>query len=212
MENKRNWYLGDPNLPTVDSTFEYTPEMVEEIEKCSKDILYFAQNYFYIVTLGEGKKKIELYKPQKRIIKKLANNRFVVVCASRQSGKTTMMTIYALWLVCFHSDKRVLIVANREETAVFILRRIRTAYEQLPNWLKPPVKQYGKTEVIYGNDSSISISSTTGTAARGESCNCVTGDGIITIRDKETKETFDINMKDLARVLEKNEQLSMVVV
>ena len=118
------------------------------------------------------------------------------------SSNTTIMTIYALWVACFNNDKRVLIVANKEGTAVMILRRIRTAYEQLPNWLKPGVKQYGKTEVIFANDSSVSISTTTATAARGESCNCVTGENIVTLKDKETGRIFDISMEELAELLQ----------
>jgi hypothetical protein len=84
---------------------------------------------------------------------------------------TTVMTIYSLWIACFEFDKRILIIANKEDTAIMILRRIRMAYEQLPNWLKPGVKQWGKTEVIFSNDSSIAISTTSSTAARGDSIN-----------------------------------------
>ena len=170
-QEKSEFYLGSENLPTPDATFEYTPQMIKEIKKCSKDIVHFAQNYFFITSLEHGKQKINLYAAQKRLVKSLVKNRFVVTLASRQIGKTTIMTIYALWNTCFNGDQRVLIVANKEDTAIMILRRIRLAYEQLPNWLKPGIKQWGKTEVVFGNDSSISISTTTSSAARGESCN-----------------------------------------
>jgi hypothetical protein len=62
-----------------------------------------------------------------------------------------------------------MVVANREQTAINIFKRIRTAYEQLPNFLKPGVKEYGKTGVTFDNDSSIGVSTTTTTAVRGES-------------------------------------------
>lgn len=42
------------------------------------------------------------------------------------------------------------------------------AYELLPNYLKPGVKEYGKTGVTFANGSSIGISTTTSTAARGD--------------------------------------------
>jgi len=93
--------------------------------------------------------------------------------ASRQCGKTTMMTIYALWNACFNKDQRVLIVANKEGTAIEIFQRIRLAYEELPNWLKPGVKEYGKTSMVLANGSRVGISTTTGTAARGQSVNCL---------------------------------------
>lgn len=120
------------------------------------------------------------------------------------TSNTTLMTIYALWLTCFETDKTVLIVANKEATAINILRRIRMAYEYLPNWLKPGVKQWGKTEVVFANDSRITISSTSSSSSRGETANCVDGESIVTIRDKNTQEVMDISMKDLASILKGN--------
>jgi hypothetical protein len=170
--DKKSRYLGNENLPTGDATFDYTdPKYAKELMKCRKDISHFAENYFFITNLDEGKQKIKLYPAQKRVLKSAQKHRFMVLLSSRQAGKTSVMTIYALWISCFEFDKRIMIIANKEDTAIMILRRIRMAYEQLPNWLKPGVKQWGKTEVIFSNDSSITISTTTSTAARGESAN-----------------------------------------
>lgn len=166
---QREHYLGNPNLPTVNSTFEYTPEMVKEIKKASKDIIHFATTYFYIISLDEGRTCIDLHKCQKRVLKKMMSSRFFVLLASRQIGKTTLMTIYALWYACFNEDQKILVVANKEGTAKEIFSRIRLAYEELPNWLKPGVKEYGKESMVLSNGSSIGISTTTGTAARGMS-------------------------------------------
>ena len=162
------FYRGDKNVPVADALFEFTPAMVKEIKKCKENIVHFAEQHFYIVTLDDGKKKIELYKAQKRALKSLSENRFVCILASRQCGKTTLSTIYALWNTCFFDDQRVIIVANKESTAINIFKRIRMAYEMLPNYLKPGVKEYGKTGVTFANGSSIGISTTTSTAARGD--------------------------------------------
>jgi len=170
LKNKQN-YLNNPNLPTVDSQYEYTPEMVRDIKKCAQNILYFAENFFYIVSLDEGKQTIDLHLCQKRVLRKMRDNRFFILLASRQIGKTTLMTIYALWVACFQQDQSILIVANKEGTAIEIFRRIRLAYEELPNWLKPGVKEYGKTSMSLANGCRIGISTTTGTAARGQSIN-----------------------------------------
>ena len=64
----------------------------------------------------------------------MRDHRFVACLASRQTGKTTMMTIYALWIACFQDDQRILIVANKEQTAISIFSRVRLAYENLPNY------------------------------------------------------------------------------
>lgn len=167
--NDFQYYRGDKNVPKSEAQFEWTPKMVQELKKCKEDIIYFAENYFYIVNLDRGKEVISLYTRQKQILRSLINNRFTILLSSRQFGKTTLMTIYALWLACFESDQRVMVVANREQTAINVFKRIRLAYEQLPNFLKPGAKDYGKTGLTFDNDSSIGVSTTTSTAVRGES-------------------------------------------
>jgi hypothetical protein len=169
--DESQFYRGDKNIPKENAVFEFTPTMIREIKKCSENIIHFAENHFYIVEADRGKQKIELYKAQKKALKSLADNRFVCVLASRQVGKTTITTIYALWNTCFQPDKRVMIVANKESTAINIFKKIRLAYELLPNYLKPGVKEYGKTGVTFDNGSSIGISTTTSTAARGDTAN-----------------------------------------
>ena len=171
--NPKDFYLGNKNLPTDSARFEYTPEMVKHLKKAKQNLLYFAENFFYIVNLDTGRQTIDLRRCQKRALRKMRDSRFVVLLASRQCGKTTMMTIYALWNACFNDDQRILIVANKEGTAIEIFQRIRLAYEELPNWLKPGVKEYGKTSMTLSNGTRIGISTTTGTAARGQSVNCL---------------------------------------
>lgn len=169
---EQTFYLGNKNLPVPETQFEWTPEMVEDLERARKSILHFSR-FFYIVNLDEGKQPIKLYPYQKRILKALVENRFNVVLASRQIGKTTILTIFALWMICFNDDYRVLLIANKEGTAKNIFKRIRLAYEMLPNFLKPGVINYAKEGMELANGSSIGISTTTSDAARGESINCL---------------------------------------
>lgn len=167
------FYLGNQNLPAPGAEYEYTPEMAKDIQKSKKSILYFAENFFFIINLDRGRIKIKLHDYQKRILKSLKNNRFVVMLSSRQSGKTTLMTIYALWVALFNPDQRILIVANKENTAKNIFKRVRLAYELIPNYLKPSVVEYGQTSMSLTNGSSIGISTTSSDAGRGDSCNCL---------------------------------------
>jgi hypothetical protein len=87
------------------------------------------------------------------------------------SHNSTIATIYMLWTAVFQNDQRILLVANKESTAKEIFKRIRTAYEGLPNWLKSPVTYYGLESLELENGSRISITTTTGTAGRGSSAN-----------------------------------------
>lgn len=165
------FYKGNENLLRGNSQFKWTDQMIDELKLCSKSILHFAENYFYITTLDEGKRKIELYKYQKRLLKAFKNNRFNIVLSSRQSGKTTTITIYALWIVCFQNDKRITIVANKESTAKEIFARIKMAFEQLPVWMKPSVKSWRKDGFVLANDSAITISTTSTAGPRGSTSN-----------------------------------------
>lgn len=171
MQKSKEYYLGNENLPNTSAKFEYTPEMVRDLKKARANLLYFAENFFSIVNIDRGREVIALRKYQKRVLRKMRDNRFVIVLSSRQSGKTTMMTIYALWIACFQTDQKIVLVANKEQTAKDIFGRVRLAYEELPNWSKPGVVEYGKESMVLANGSRIGISTTTGTAARGMSCN-----------------------------------------
>lgn len=201
-QNTNKFYLNDPNLPTATTEFEYTPEMIKELTKCKKDILYFAENYFTIVNLDRGKEKIKLYGAQKRVLKSMVKNNRVVLLSSRQAGKTTLITIFALHYCLFNNDKSVLVVANTEKTAIGILSRIRTAYELLPNYLKAGVKDYAKTDISFVNGSRIYVSTTATTAGRSGSINCTTGDNIVTVKDKKTGTILSMRIDELAKILE----------
>lgn len=163
------YYRGSKNVPVAGAQYEFTADMIDELRKCKQDVVYFAENFFYIVNLDLGKQKIKLYDAQKNMLYNMVNNRFSVNLASRQSGKSTLLTIFVLWMACFNDDHRAAIVANKESTAINIFKRVRMAYEQLPNYIKPGVKDYGKTGMTLGNDSSILVSTTTATSIRGDS-------------------------------------------
>ena len=63
-----SFYKGNENLLRGNTQFKWTPSMMEELKLCNKSILHFAEQYFYITTLDDGKKKIQLYKYQKNLL------------------------------------------------------------------------------------------------------------------------------------------------
>jgi len=203
--NKTKYYLGNPNLPAADAQIAYEPWMVKAIAKSKQNLLYFAENFFYIINPEKGKKQvIKMFLYQKQILRTLRDNNKVILLASRQCGKTTLLTIYALWVACFNDYQNIVIVANKESTAIEVFRRIKLAYEELPTWLKPGVISFATTACEFDNGSRISISTTTGSAARGMTITCVTGESIVTVRDKITGDTKQITMEQLKTELQQN--------
>ena len=80
-------YLGNPNLKKVNVPVEFTQEQILEFEKCSKDPLYFIQNYVKIVSLDLGLVPFKMYNFQKEMVGTMHNNRFTICKLPRQSGK-----------------------------------------------------------------------------------------------------------------------------
>lgn len=82
-----SYYKGNENLLKNEAQIKWTPELIDEFERCTKNILHFSENYFFINTIDDGKKKIELYKYQKKLLRAFRDNRFNIILSSRQSGK-----------------------------------------------------------------------------------------------------------------------------
>ena len=352
----RSGYLNNPNLPTIDAQFEYTPEMVQEIQKSRENILHFAENYFFIIAPDTGRQVIELHTFQRKALRMIRDNRFNILLFSRQVGKalaldtpvpvpsgwttmgelkvgdkvydnhgnicnvthahdtlhdrecfeiefdngerivadgehqwvtqninehistvkttnqikstlnlkhriasmdkgewhqiksvtpvksvpvrcitvdskdslflvgrqhipthnTTISTIYLLWHALFNNDQHILVVANKEETAKEIFGRVRLAFEELPNWLKPGVKEYGKEGMELANGSRIKITTTTSSAGRGSSCNvlfideadhveCVSGDTVVSIKNRSSGDKMTLPISEVYKFANNND-------
>ena len=81
---EKNFYQGNQELKKKGVEIEFSPEQVNEIVKCYKDINYFLSNYVYIISLDKGKILFETYPFQKEMLKIFSNNRFTVCNLGRQ--------------------------------------------------------------------------------------------------------------------------------
>lgn len=97
-EFKEQWcYKKDTTLRGANIDYPYTEAQILEIDKCSKDIFYFIQNYVSILTLEGGLQLFEPFQYQKNMLKMMDENRFTIFTTSRQAGKcvhpSTMITV-----------------------------------------------------------------------------------------------------------------------
>lgn len=148
----------------------YTDDMIMELSKCEDDIWYFLK-YVKIVHPDKGVITFEPYDFQKKILKNLQTARFNVALCSRQAGKTTIVSTYALWYAIFHPDKTIGIASNKQVSALDIMHRIKRTYEDLPLWLKPGIVEYSKSFVTFDNGTKIMCSATSEDAFRGRTLN-----------------------------------------
>lgn len=146
---------------------------VKEIIRCKRDIKYFAEKYFKIVNLDTGLTTIKLYPKQRELLDFLCNEDRGVVLSARQSSKTTTYTIFALWYTQFFPEKKIMILCNKASVMVEVISRIQLAYQYLPRFLKSAAVVWNKTEIEFGNHSSIKGFPASSDSARGFSANCV---------------------------------------
>jgi len=162
-------YLGNEYLKKSGQDIEWTPEILKEFVKCSKDPVYFAENYIKIVHVDKGLVPLDLYSYQQEIIEKITDNRRVAVLTARQAGKTTTAAAVILHYILFNEHKTVAILANKGDAAREVLGRIQLAYEALPRWMQQGVDEWNKGNITLENGCKIYAGTTTSSAIRGKS-------------------------------------------
>ena len=119
-------YLGNINVKRAGVSDEWSEEKILEYKKCTDDPAYFIQKYVKIISLDEGLVPFRLYEYQDKLINHFHDNRFNIVLACRQSGKSITTCAYLLWYLLFQPEQTVAILANKGATAREMLSRITT--------------------------------------------------------------------------------------
>ena len=117
IKNNEFGYLGNPNVKRDGVETSFTKEEVLEYRKCMKNPAYFAKKYVKIIALDKGLVPFELYPYQRKMFKHFNDNRFNIVLACRQSGKSISSVVFLLWYACFHPEKTIAILANKGAVA-----------------------------------------------------------------------------------------------
>ena len=164
-------YNGNINVKRDGVTHNWTNEEIVEYARCMKDPGYFASTYCKIISLDEGLVPFELYPYQEKMFKKFNDNRFNIVLACRQSGKSISSVAYLLWYVLFNPEKTVAILANKGATAGEMLARITLMLENLPFFLQPGCRALNKRSIEFSNNSRVVAAATSGSSIRGLSVN-----------------------------------------
>ncbi len=141
--------------------------VTKERQKCFDDPLYFANNYGFII--GHGATGIIPFKSapyQDQILSGVRHDKYSIAVKSRQLGVSTIVMFYCLWYSIFSQGKKTLVVAHKRESAEEFIAKLKTAYEFLPEWLKPACTLYSKSTVEFDTKSSIKAMTSNPNAAR----------------------------------------------
>ncbi len=186
VQAKNEGYLGNTQIKRVGIETNYTKEELDEYLKCSSNPSHFIEAYTQIISLDEGMVPFQLRGYQEELIDFYDSNRFNVVLASRQSGKSITSCAYLLWYLLFHPEVTVAVLANKGAIAREMIARIVTMLESVPFFLQPGVKILNKGNIEFGNDSKIVAAATSSSSIRGLSINLLYLDEFAFVEDAET--------------------------
>lgn len=156
---------GDPSLKRANVLWEYTREEILEIERCSKDAVYFAK-YCQVMT-DDGLQYIRLRDYQQSVLREYQVNRFNVFLAPRQVGKSITSAVILVWYLLFNHDKNAMILANVGSTAEELMDKIKAIVKGLPWFLKPGMVVNNVMSMKFDNGCRAIAKTTTKTSAIG---------------------------------------------
>ena len=173
-----NYEGTNTRVPKIGTQLSMTREHVVELMRCKDDIKYFAEHY-YTINVGAKRELMQLWDIQKDALDHLENNKRVVINASRQTSKSTLLRLYLLHRLIFSSgQENIGMIANVFTFAKIFLKELKESYEYLPNFIKPNVLEYNMEKIVFANEngstgSSIIVQASGPNALRGTALTCV---------------------------------------
>jgi hypothetical protein len=140
----------------------------EEYKKCALQPEYFLSKYSYIQHPIRGRVLFDLYPYQAKAMGEFEENRYNIVLKGRQLGFSTLVAGYALWLMLFHKDKNILVIATKQETAKNLVTKVRFMHQNLPVWLRGEILTDNKLSLQFTNGSQIKAVASSKDAGRSE--------------------------------------------
>jgi hypothetical protein len=144
-------------------------QQVKEIVRCGREPAYFLKNYARISHPMHGLIPFDTYDFQDDLLTDFNDYRFNVILKARQLGISTITAGYVVWLMLFHRDKAILVMATKFATAGNLVKKVKSIMRNLPDWIKiAEISVDNRTSFELSNGSSIKAASTSGDAGRSE--------------------------------------------
>jgi len=144
-------------------------QVMAEVVRCGKDPVYFSNHYAKISHPMHGLIPFDMYGFQEEALRDFTKHRFNVILKARQLGISTTVASYVCWLLLFHRDKNILVVATKLGTAANLVKKAKSIYKNLPDWLRiASIEIDNRNSFELSNGSQVKASSTSGDAGRSE--------------------------------------------
>lgn len=146
-EKKNDWWsLTESEYATI----------LKEMDRCRKDFVYAARNYFWITNKDLKDQLLTLNQGQELIYQKMLELKGrgiaqkIVIIKARQLGCSTLIEALIAWRTIFFANINALVVSyDRSHTADTLYPIMTTIYDRLPWWMKPEVASRKNDEGIY---------------------------------------------------------------
>lgn len=161
-------------------------EIKSEILKCGRDPAYFLDNYAKIVHQERGLIPFKTFKFQKDLLSDFHDHRFNVILKSRQMGISTIVSGYIAWMMLFHKEKNVLVMATKLNTAIEIVEKVKDIIDSIPKWLQlTQISVNNKTKLELDNGSKIQGVPTSKDAGRSQALSLLVLDEAAHVEEME---------------------------
>tara|TARA_R110001592_G_scaffold170728_1_gene408023 strand:- start:26 stop:1606 length:1581 start_codon:yes stop_codon:yes gene_type:complete len=144
-------------------------QILKEIVRSGKDPAYFINSYCRISHPMQGLIPFKTYPYQDDMLINFNDHRFNVILKARQLGMSTIVSAYVVWMMLFHRDKNVLVMATKFSTATNVVKKVKNIMKNLPDWIRiSDIKIDNRASFELSNGSQIKATSTSGDAGRSE--------------------------------------------
>lgn len=166
---------------------------LQEIERCSNDILYFLDNYIKMTTPKDGFNFIDSRDYQRDFLKLMSNDSIenIISMQPRQASKTTTCGVKLAHLFCFERDLTIGIIAYNGESAREFLDKAKKMIIALPIWIQPGMNVWNKGSIECENNVRILTDVPSGDSFRGFTCNIILVDECSYLEPKGWNEFLD---------------------
>lgn len=167
-------------------------QLTQEQIKCKDDPVYFINNYVKYYDFKDGLSQFKLYEPQEKLIHKYHKNRFNIVMAPRQVGKTSMDLFYILHHIIFNDNVTDGLFSFNKKNATNSLESLITAYKNLPEWLQHKIIKWNKSTIELENGSKVIANNITYSSFKGRSFDYIMLDEFAFIPDKDAQDFMTV--------------------
>tara|TARA_Y100000310_G_scaffold113770_1_gene112216 strand:+ start:1424 stop:3013 length:1590 start_codon:yes stop_codon:yes gene_type:complete len=144
-------------------------QIIKEIVRSGKDPNYFINSFASIAHPIRGSIPFKTFDYQTDLLEDFQDYRFNIVLKARQIGISEICAAYVAWMMLFHKEKNILVLATKLATATNLVKKVKRIIKNLPDWVRiSSIIVDNRTSFELSNGSQIKASSTSIDAGRSE--------------------------------------------